>query len=225
MQETNRLIYEATSQPFFGADGVFDNEGFNQMWAKVWNLPAQDQPEDPIWGHSSPQAEVAAHNGPPDTLGEWLAGMIRAANSTECRLVVQQQAAGKFQVVGRTDLPCTINFTHLFWADVTGDGLEELLLITIPPEAEAGAQIQRLYLYSVASNQLLELATLDSFINGADGTGIRWENREGEFRVLAGLPLLDLDGYPTLDKINLIRQFQTYIWDDSSNNFQPVEEN
>jgi hypothetical protein len=225
MQETNRLIYEAASQPFFGVDGVFNNEGFNQMWARVWNLPAQDQPEDPIWGHAPAQADVAAHTGQPGELGEWLAGIIGAANSTQCRLVIQQQAAGKFEVVGRTDLPCTINFTHLAWADVTGDGLAELLLTTIPPEAEVGAQIQRLYLYSTANDQLLEMATLDGFINGADGAGIRWENREGSFKAEAGLPLVDLDGYPTLDKINLIRQFQTYEWDEGSNNFRPIVEN
>ena len=82
-----------------------------------------------------------------------------------------------------------------------------------------------MYLYSVANDQLLELATLDGFINGADGAGIRWENREGGFRVEAGLPLVDLDSYPTLEKINLIRQFQSYEWDKSRNNFRSFAEN
>lgn len=221
--ETNRLVYEITSQPFFGADGLFDNEGFDQMWAEVWDLPSQGQPEDPVWGHSPAQAEIAAHTGTPDELGEWLAGMIGAMNTPQCRLVVQQQGAGKFDVIGRTDLPCTINFTRLAWTDITGDGLDELLLITIPPEDEAGGQIQRLYLYTVAGDQLLEMATLDGFINGADGAGIRWENDSRGFRVEAGLPLVDLDNHPTLDQISLTRHFQVYEWDSQSNTFEAVE--
>jgi hypothetical protein len=221
--ETNRLVYEITSQPFFGADGLFDSEGFNQMWAEVWDLPPQGHPEDPVWGHSPAQAEVAAHTGTPDQLGEWLAGMIGATNTPQCRLVIQRQAAGKFEVIGRIDLPCTINFSRLAWTDVTGDGLEELLLITIPPEVEAGGQLQRLYLYTVAGDQLLELATLDGFINGPDGVGIRWENDNRGFRVEAGLPLVDLDSYPTLDQVSLTRRFQVYTWNDQSKRFQPVE--
>jgi hypothetical protein len=221
--ETNNLVYELTSQPFFGADGLFDSQGFDQMRAEVWDLPTQGEPEDPIWGHAPLQAEVAAHTGPPDQLGEWLAGLVGAAKGTQCRLVIQRQAAGKLSLAGRTDLPCTINFTRLEWLDVTGDGLEELLLVTIPPDIEAGGQIQRLHLYTVAGDEPVELATLDGYINGADGVGLRWENSGQGFRVEAGLPLVELDSFPTLDQINLTRQFQTYEWDGRSNDFQRVE--
>lgn len=219
-EETRQLVYETISQPFYQADGTFDNDGFLNMQAELWGLPAPGQPDDPAWGASYRQPDIAAHSGSPDRLGEWVAGVVGALDRPECRLTAFQHAAGKFTQVGRLDLPCTANFTHLAWVELTGDSQEELLLLTIPPDTDLAGQVERLYVYSIAGNELTKLTTLDGYINGADGAGIRWEETPEGIKVKAGLPLLDPDGNPALNDLHLERKFQTYIWDNESNDFK-----
>ncbi len=223
-EETQQLVYEALSQPFYQADGTFDNDGFLKMQAELWGLPAPHQPDDPTWGAAYRQADIAAHSGPPSQLGKWVAGVISALDTPQCRLTVLRHATGKFtHLDGRLDLPCTANFTRLAWIDLTSDGREELLLLTIPPDVDVAGQVERLYVYATTGNKLTELTTLDGVINGADGVGIRWEETAKGFQVEAGLPLLDPDANPTLNDIRLEREFQTYRWNEEDNSFKLVE--
>jgi sugar lactone lactonase YvrE len=222
-EESRRLLDAAISQPFYQADGSFDNDGFLAMQAELWGLPAPDQPDDPAWGSASRQLDIAAHSGPPGELGEWVAGLVSALDTSQCRLTVLHHDSGKFQPAGRLDLPCTANLTHLAWLDVTGDGQAELLLLTIPPDAEIAGKVQRLYVYTITDNRLSELATLDGAINGADGAGIRWESTLEGFKVEAGLPLIDPEANPSLSDLRLERQFQTYVWDEGSKGFRVAE--
>lgn len=211
--ETNRLLWEAMSQPFYQPDGSFDNDAFNQTLAQLWNLPAPDQPADPTWGVAPIEAAVAAHTGTPAELGQRVAALIGANSQLQCRLVAQSQNGGQFDLLGRVDVPCTVNFTRLAWADVTGDGSDELLLQTLLPDESA--QVERLHVFGLNNNNLTELAVLDGFINGADGAGIRWQTTAGGFVVQAGLPLLNPDASPSFDDIRLERQFESYVWDES----------
>lgn len=222
-EESRRLLDAAISQPFYQADGSFDNDGFLAMQAELWGLPAPGQPDDPAWGSASRQLDIAAHSGLPGELGEWVAGLVSALDTPQCRLTVLHHTSGKFQQAGRLDLPCTANLTRLAWLDVTGDGQEELLLLTIPPDAEIAGKVQRLYFYTVTDNRLNELATLDGAINGPDGTGVHWESTAEGFKVEAGLPLIDPDANPSLDSLRLERQFQTYVWDEESRGFKPAD--
>jgi dipeptidyl aminopeptidase/acylaminoacyl peptidase len=221
-QETNNLVHEVISQPLFAAD-TFDQEAYDTMLAELWDLPPAGQPEDLTWGSGSRQADIAAHTGPPGELGEWVAGVVGSLDGTECRLVVLRQTSGDLRVIGRADLPCTLSFTHLAWADVTGDGRPEALLTTIPPGEEASGRIERLHVFSPEASRLAELATLDGVINGPDGAGIRWQETEDGFRVEAGLPLIDLDALTGFEEIRLERDFEGYVWDAESESFE-VEE-
>lgn len=133
-----------------------------------------------------------------------------------------RQGTEWFTRIGRVDVPCTPAFTHLTWADVTGDGLDDLLLLTIAPELDALGQQQRLVVFSTADGYLTQIATLDGAINGADGVGIRLESADGGLRVLAGLPLADPDAGPlSLADVRLERAFRTYTWDAASKSFRP----
>ncbi|GIK40184.1 MAG: hypothetical protein BroJett011_40170 [Chloroflexota bacterium] len=222
-EESRRLLDAVISQPFYQADGSFDNDGFLAMQAELWGLPAPGQPDDPAWGTASRQLDIAAHSGPPGELGEWVAGLVGALDTPQCRLTVLHHDSGKFQQAGRLDQPCTANLTRLAWLDVTGDGQAELLLLTIPPDAEVAGKVQRLYVYGITENRLSELATLDGGINGADGAGIRWESTAEGFKVEAGLPLIDPDVNPNLANLRLERQFQRYVWDEGSRGFKVTE--
>jgi hypothetical protein len=222
-EESRRLLDAAISQPFYQADGSFDNDGFLAMQAELWGLPAPGLPDDPAWGSASRQLDIAAHSGLPEALGEWVAGLVSALDTPQCRLTVLHHTSGKFQQAGRLDLPCTANLTRLAWLDLTGDGRAELLLLTIPPDAEIAGKVQRLYVCGITDNRLSELATLDGAINGADGAGIRWESTAEGFKVEAGLPLIDPDANPNLADLRLERQFQTYVWDEGSRGLKVAE--
>jgi hypothetical protein len=109
----------------------------------------------------------------------------------------------------------------LAWADVTGDGKEELLLRTIPPNLESykpGASFQRLYVYSVG-DELTKLAKLDGELNGPDGEGVRWIDIDGDgtFEILLGLPLLDIRNSEIPDTLE--RRFQVFYWETSEQKF------
>jgi hypothetical protein len=222
-QEAQQLIYEAISQPFYQADGSFDNAGYLEEQAALWRLPAPGQPDDPTWGSASRLLDIAAHSGAPGELGEWVAGVVSALDTPQCRLTVLGYSSGKFEQVGRLDLPCTANFTRLAWADVIGGGQAELLLLTLPPDVEIAGQVQRLYVYELADGKLIELASLDGVINGEDGVGVRWENTAEGLKVETGLPLIDPDASPTLADLQQEREFQTYRWDEISRSFKAVE--
>jgi hypothetical protein len=219
-QETQTLLYEAISQPFYQADGSFDNDGFLESQAELWGLPAPGQPDDPTWGSASRQLDIASHTGSAGELGEWVAGLVGALDTPQCRLTVMRHEGGKFEQAGRLDLACTANLTRLAWADVTGEGQDELLLLTIPPEVETAGQMQRLYVYN---NNLTELAAFDGVINGEDGVGVRWESAAEGFKAEAGLPLIDPDANPNLADLRLEREFQTYRWDEESQSFKAAK--
>lgn len=220
-QETIDLVYHILIRPFERADGSLDMAGFDPVYAAFWGLPAS--PDDATWGPASRQPDVAAHNGPPEKLGEWVAGLISANDRPLCRLTVQHRPDDQFELAGQIELPCTVNFTRLAWVDMDDDGQVELLLQTIPPDIELAGNIERLYVYAV-DDTLTELATLDGVINGPDGIGVRWEKLADRFNVYAGLPLADLDHLEAgWASVSLERRFQIYTWDEENNRFQAEE--
>ena len=224
-QETDDLVDDVLRQPFEQPGGSFDDQGLNAARASFWGLPSPDGPDDPAWGpwHRAPDA--AAHNGDLEQVGEWVAGIVGANDRPLCRLTVQRRTTDGFDLTGRIELPCTANLTRLAWADVTGDGDDELLLLTIPPDAETretAAGVQRLHIYAVDSG-LTELATLDGALNGPDGAGVRLEDLNGDdtIEVLVGLPLVSLEhpiAWP-----DPTRRFQVYRWDADDGEFTPGE--
>lgn len=219
--ETEALLFEALTQPLLQADGNYDYAVYLKTQAELWGLPAPDQPDDPTWGAASRALDIASHTGGPEQLGEWATGVIGALDKPLCRVTVLRHAEGKLNRTGQVELPCTINFTRLAWADVTGDGQAELLLTTIPPDEDSLGQMERLIVFAVADNGMTELAQLDGVINGADGRGIRWQQPAEGFEVEAGLPLLDPDAAETWSDLRLEREFQTYRWDEERGEFKP----
>ncbi len=223
-QETDSVAFDLAAQEFSGDDGSFDGDVYYQLRAELWGLPAPGQPDDPIWGSPWRELEAAAYRGTDADSALWLAGVVGALDRPLCRLSVHRQAAGWLTRVGRVDVPCTPAFTHLTWADLTGDGLDDLLLLTIAPEADALGQLQRLYLFTTAEGRLTQLATLDGTINGDDGIGIRLDDTGGRMRVLTGLPLADPDATPlSLDDLHLDRTFKAYVWDAIDRTFLAAE--
>jgi hypothetical protein len=218
--ETLKLVQEILSEPFQQPSGLFDGEGYVLVWDDFWGMSPLNQKEH-AWWEAGREPDAATHSGTREELGEWIAGLVGAHDRPLCRLTVQRRAPEGFALLGRVELLCTANFTRLAWADVTGDGHDELLLRTIPPEmeaAETGAGLQRLHVYAVG-DELLELATLDGALNGPDGAGIRWEDVDADsvVEVLAGLPLVDLASRTLPD--DLTRRFQVYRWDAASRAF------
>ena len=219
--ETIQQVNQILSAPFEKGDGRFDSEGFIRAATEFWGPSA-----GVTWGRwwEQPYADVANHNGKLSQLGDKIAAVMRVSNDRPiCRLTVQSYNLGKFSFVGQTELPCTSNFTRLAWADITGDGHDDLLLLTLPPDVEAdetGAGLQRLYVYDV-SNGLKQIAILDGAINGSDGAGIYWKKSDnGQVEVWAGIPLMPL----TLSNTpwpNFDRRFQVYRWDMQSQKLVP----
>jgi hypothetical protein len=224
-QETNDLVFRVVDGQFWGSGGHFDSDGYQKLHSEMWGLPAPDQLDDPSWGSSLRQPDVAVYRGTEGESNQWVAGIVTALDRPHCRLSVHRQVADGFARVGRVDVPCTPVFAHLMWADVTGDGADDLLLLTIAPEPDALGRLQRLYLFTTTGDKLAQVATLDGTINGADGVGIRLESTEGGMRVLAGLPLVDPDAVPPRPaELKLERAFRTYAWDAAKNAFRAEEE-
>lgn len=220
--ETTKLVSAILAAPFRKDNGEFDSDGYAKVTTEFWGPPA-----GVLWNrYGESYADVAAHNGQHDGLGEWIAAVTRISNDRPmCRLTVQHYISGKFDLTGRVELPCISNFTHLAWVDVTGDGKDDLILITVPPDdesGETGAGLQRLYLYEVGDGVKL-LAKLDGAVNGADGAGIRWQKtKDGKVEVLVGFPFMPLDNKLTTWPI-LQRRFQVYRWDEKAQSLVPQE--
>lgn len=221
--QTVSLVNAILGAPFQKTDGGFDSAGYSVATNEFWGPSA-----GVTWGDRWAQnyADAAAHNGELGHLGEWIAAVMRVGNDRPvCRLTVQHNISNTFTLAGRVELPCTSNFTRLSWVDVTGDGRDDLMLITLPPDeelVETGAGVQRLYVYDV-SNGLREIARLNGAINGADGAGIRWrETADGKVEILAGIPFLSLDRLPRKWPI-LERRFQVDRWDAQTQSLVPKQ--
>ncbi|MBE7469208.1 MAG: PD40 domain-containing protein [Anaerolineales bacterium] len=219
---TNQRVYEVASKPFLHNGVGIGGNGYLKQQAAWWGLPTPDQPDDPTWGSASRQPELAADTGS-DSLGEWVAQMVGALDKPECRLLAQRYRQDKLTVIGRLDLPCTINFTRLAWTDVTGDEQAELLLTTIPPDEESLGQMERLVVFAVSDEGVTELAHLDGVINGADGRGIRWRQSPQGFEAQVMLPLIDPDTATSLLGLRRERAFNLYRWDKKGQEFKFIE--
>ena len=223
-QETIELVDEILSEPFHQPSGSFDSEGYAPVWDDFWGLSPVDCDESSPWWESRYRPDAAAHNGTQKELGEWVAGVVGANDRPLCRLTVQRHIDGDFRLLGRLEVPCTANFTRLAWIDVTGDGNDELLFRTIPPNSnnpETGAGLQRLYIYG-ADKGLVEIAVIEGAVNGPDGIGVYWEEREEDdtVEIMAGLPIIDLEHRVVPD--SLTRQFNIYRWDAAKHSFVSV---
>ncbi|MFN8454112.1 MAG: hypothetical protein U0401_05450, partial [Anaerolineae bacterium] len=221
--ETEALLFEAITQPLLQPDGNYDYEVYLKTQAELWGLPTPDQPDDPTWGAASRALDIASHTGGSEKLGQWVAGVIGALDKPLCRVTVLRYAEDKLSRAGQMERPCTLNFTRLAWADVTGDGQDELLFTTIPPDEESLGQMERLVILGVTDKGVTELTHLDGVINGADGRGIRWQQSAQGFEVQAGLSLLDPDTTQSWSDLRLEREFQTYRWDEGSQSFKVAE--
>ena len=152
-------------------------------------------------------------------LTDYSSGQLFADNPV-CRIVVQRLVPNRFELVGKEDVRCVPRFSHFYWADVDGDGAEELLFLTIPPDTLG---IRRLYVYRI-SNGFTKLATIDGYINDPDGVGIKWEQTSNGFRLSAGLsPLYNDQHIGGLENMSTDRRFQTYRWDKGTNGFIPED--
>lgn len=213
--ETIQLVHDMLSVGALHSDGSFDGDAYTRQYAETWGLPAPGQADDPAWGSAWRKPDAAAYRQSPGQTERWIAGVVGALDRPQCRLSVLREAGQAFSLVGRLVVPCTPAFTRLMWVDITGDGEDDLVLLTAAPEVDALAQVQRLHLYTVSDGTLTELATLEGVINGADGIGVRVERAPGGgWRLLAGLPLVDPDAHSLdLDDIRLERVFRTYVWD------------
>lgn len=218
-QETYDLVFQELSKAFVGPDGQQDGEGLVRAIADFWHLPTTDAAS----GGEAPyqQLAAAAHTGTPQTLGEWVAGLVSGVEPFTCHLSLYRNTDHQLTSVARQAVPCTRTFSYLAWADITGDGQMELLLRTIPSadetatDGETQAGMQRLHIYAVG-NKLTELAVVDGYVNSADGTAIRWQpsTKGGAItEIWAGLPLAPLnDPTPWPDRT---RRYQIYRWDTS----------
>lgn len=209
-QDTIIHVNNLLAQPFERSDGTMDTSGMQNALTAFWGKAVEV-----TWGDwSQHYAYVAIDNGKSEQLGNLIAFVADADKRPICRLTLQHHSIDTFDLVDRVEMPCTSNFTQLAWADVTRDGVDDLLLITLPPDDESeetGAGLQRLYIYDV-SNGLKQIAMIDGAINGEDGIGIQWRKAsDGRIEVMAGLPLMPLTLAPTWP--DLERHFQIYHWD------------
>lgn len=222
---TEQLIIDTLIEPF--RISIFGGTSYD--WAKVdvarsafWGVPSPNI-DDPIW----PSRYYMPSAAGTDRKKQKVAGVIAAKDRPLCRLTVQRYVSQSFELIGRKDVPCTPQFTRLFWIDLDDDGDDELLLLTIPPNSlntayEISAR-QRLHLYR-ASMSLNELTAIDGAINDGDGVGIKWENTEDGFRLFTGLPLAKDDNCGrSFACVTLERHFQTYRWDKAINSFSLVK--
>jgi hypothetical protein len=222
--ETTNAVWKIIAKPF----EVNVNGGITYDWAATyqavmnfWDPSPWDKSEEATWGKLGRSPNLATHNGKQGELGQWIVGLFWDRNSLLCHLAVRHQQAGQFSPVIQHTVPCTINFTHLTWADVTNDGQNELLLLTLPPNVqgrETGAGMQRLYIYTLGQD-VAELATLEGAFNGPDGAGIRWKDIDGDgkLEILAGLPFVDLNDSKLPE--NLDRRFRVYRWNATTHKF------
>lgn len=221
----NLFLFNNLIEPLCTPVGVgacdFDRLKIDPIESDFWGMPAPNT-DDPVWPSKDFSMDSIALN----TKGPYIAGVVTAKDRPLCRLTVQQYVSRGFKLIGRVDVQCTQHFTRLFWIDVDGDGADELLMLTIPPNpkdsnVEMSAR-QRLHVYKI-KDSLAEIANIDGAINGEDGVGIRWETGKDGFYVFAGLPLAIENCAWGFACVTLDRRFQKYRWNKSTNSLQPVQ--
>lgn len=197
---------------------IYDSSKWAAMWSAFWGMP-QPGSDDSHWPSEGWDVNAASR----DSTGDYVAGVIVAKDQALCRLTVQHFHSGQFELIGRTDLDCTPNFTHIHWIDIDRGGKDELLLLTMPPEPRAPAIVQQLHIYR-ADKALTEMAQVSGYVNGADGAGIKFNNTQNDFLVLTGVSLEDIaracDGVFSCIEGH---RFQPYRWDIGSNSILPVK--
>ncbi len=216
--EAFRPVDNILRQPFENSQGsIYDNlDKVYEARASFLGVPVTDNLSDVVWESENYLPDVATRDG----TGQKIAAFISAKNRPLCRLTVQQQNSNSFELIGREDVPCTAKFTRLFWVDIDKDGVDELLLLTIPPDSDG---FQRIHIYRVEGG-FSEIVTKDGVMNGPDGVGIKWENSRDNFKLLLGLAFVDGANCPKdLSCATLDRTFEEYIWDSKTNSFQSVE--
>jgi len=219
--ETNKYVNNILCEPCWIPTGVGHEYNYSKLVigrSLFWGMPAPGT-DDPHW-ESEKFSLVAASR---DSTGQFIAGAVAAKDQAICRLTVQQLESGQFNLIGRLEIFCTPNFTHIYWIDVDGDGKDELLFLTIPPGDEFGGDNQQLRIYRV-DKALTQIAQMKGYVNGADGAGIKWNRSQNDFLLFAGVSLEEIakscDGVLACIEN---RRFQTHRWDKTSNSFQPVK--
>lgn len=224
--ETIRLVNQVLSKLFQNATDSSYAKNLETAEVDFWGPQAARREVDGRYEQTF--AEVAAHTGTTEKLGEWI-GALTASDKGQlhCRLSVHRRDMDAFNLIGNLDLPCVLNFTHLTWADITGDGQSDLLLTTFAPDDDAGetaAGAQRLYVYDV-QNGLKQIALINGTINGVDSVGVYWrKTSSGQVEILAGLPLIPMStDISSAYWPDLHRRFQVYRWDAQTQSLVPQE--
>ncbi len=204
--DTGWTIYTMMRDSFTRPDGSVDENGL-------------DKARDTLWGTTSEESRtlITSSNGALDELGSVVAIVSHIPKYPTCYLIAHRHEAGQFTLLGRTEFSCSANFTRLAWADVTGDGIDELLLLTIPQEPDRFWH--RLHIYTL-NDSLEELTTVEGEINGGDGVGIYWE--EEPFALFLGLPFYNQGCGIALSCLDLTRRFAALRWDAASGSFKEV---
>lgn len=219
-QDVNEFIFFKSLDEALNEQGKIISEQAEESRASFLGIPTGQQAEDDTkW--AARQSDVAAHTGLSDELGEWVASLVQAENEPLCRLTVHRHDNNTLTKVGHLDIPCLANFSQLAWVELTGDGPPELLVETLHPKSEFISPFERLYIYTVENQGLVELTTLDGYLNGTDGSGVSWQLTSEGLVVKAQWPWLSDNGSHS-DKLihaNIDKGFQTYLWDVDSRNF------
>lgn len=216
--EAFRSVDNVLRQPFGNSQGsIYDNlDKVYEARASFLGIPIDEQ-SDIVWESENYLPEVAVRDG---QTRPKIAAFISAKNRPLCRLTVQQQNSKSFGLIGREDVPCTAKFTRLFWEDIDNDGVNELLLLTIPPDSNG---FERIHIFNVEGG-FFEIVAKDGVINGPDGVGIKWEHSGDEFQLLLGLAFIDgANCYRELSCATLERTFERYVWDSKTRSFQSIE--
>lgn len=196
--------------------GKIDHDSFMKSKSELLGIPVEANLETNIKWNTKQGFNTAAHNGSPSKLGVWIAGLIQAENEPLCRLTVHRHENNTLTKVGHLDIPCLANFSQLAWIELTGDGPPELLLKTLHPHL-----FERLYIYSMEAPDLVELATLDGYLNGTDGSGLDWHVTPDGLIIQTQVSWLNVNetGSYKLIKANMDKGIQTYLWDVDSRSF------
>lgn len=216
-KETRRLVGEVIERAAERPSGGISGDDVRALKQGLWGATSSSEEAVALY--------AAAHSGPPDVLGPYVAGMVTSDKPLRCLVSALHYADGSFNLIGRAEIMCTADFSRARFVDLTGDGTPELVVTTLPPDtdnAETAAGTERAYVFAVNGDGLVELARIEGAINGPDGMGIRLVEPAsgGRDQILAGLPLISTTERSFLPDM-LARNFQIYEWDATARQFVP----
>ena len=142
-----------------------------------------------------------------------------AAVSNECKLVVWKEPRGtraarlnEVDFLGRETLAdCAPNFISFQWMDITGSETPELIIIS-------GLLEQNMWIFDVDQNVRL-IHHASGLAHGQDMVGVQLQKRENQIFLAVGLPYHKEQCLDTFECFSLDKDYDMYIWDDTSKSF------